>query len=114
MCSNKAFKRLNLLSVGTVSASHSVANGGGTGGEFPINLLKAGEEAWNKWCEIEYAHPVVEMKFTEYVSFQGIGFKSANDCPHRDPDTIVVKNYDFRSSTWYEIGIFEPRYDQRW
>ena len=32
----------------TVECSHSV-NGGGTGKEYPINLINSGTEPWNKW-----------------------------------------------------------------
>jgi len=32
-----------------VTSQHYLEHGGGTGREFPHNLISKGEEAWNKW-----------------------------------------------------------------
>ena len=72
-----------------VNAQFTV-NGGGTGKEFPINLLSHGEEAWNKWYENQVSKCWVEIKFHESIKFSAIGFKSANDCPHRDPAEVTI------------------------
>ena len=32
-----------------VTSQHYLEHGGGTGREFPHNLISQGEEAWNKW-----------------------------------------------------------------
>ena len=34
----------------SVLCEKNMKKGGGTCREFPENLLKEGEEAWNKWC----------------------------------------------------------------
>mmetsp|Transcript_29171 Transcript_29171/g.21715 ORF Transcript_29171/g.21715 Transcript_29171/m.21715 type:complete len:92 (+) Transcript_29171:205-480(+) len=44
------FKKIDLKQNATVETDYSV-EGGGTGREFPINLLDDGEENWNKWYE---------------------------------------------------------------
>ena len=33
----------------------------------------------------------VSIQFGAPINFSGIGFKSANDCPHRDPNKVTVK-----------------------
>ena len=73
----------------TVKAQFSV-NGGGTSKEFPINLLSNGQEDWNKWYENQASKSWVEIHFHEMTKFSAIGFKSANDCPHRDPAEVKI------------------------
>ncbi len=41
--------RLEISSQATVKAEHTAPGGGGTGGEYPQNLLSEGHESYNKW-----------------------------------------------------------------
>ena len=45
-------KEIGLKEIATVKSQHSV-NGGGTGREYPVNLIDHGEEGWNKWYSNE-------------------------------------------------------------
>ena len=72
-----------------MTAGHDV-RGGGTGREFCQNLVKPGQEAWNKWYEASSANSWVQLQFNENLLISRIGFVSANDCPHRDPGYAKV------------------------
>jgi hypothetical protein len=80
---------VNLSESATVEAEYSV-EGGGTGKEFPANLLSDGTEGWNKWYECSNDSSWIKIENNEYLEIRGLGFKSANDCPHRDPDEVTV------------------------
>ena len=82
--------RLDLATVATVTAEHTVKSGGGTGGEFPKNLVSSGTEIWNKWYEDKSSESWVEVQLPTEVQVLGFGFKSANDFPHRDPDQVDI------------------------
>jgi len=66
--------------------------GGGTKREFAENLLKDGEEDWNKWCAAPCAGNTswTMLTFKNSINFCEIGFKSANDEPDRDPTSVEV------------------------
>jgi hypothetical protein len=84
--------RINLHDHGArVLATHIVPRGGGTGKEVPANLIDAGQEAWNKWYQASSNQSRVTITMKKRVKVEAIGFKSANDCPHRDPDTVEIK-----------------------
>jgi hypothetical protein len=92
---------------GEVMAEHSVANGGGTHREFPENLLKSGTEPWNKWCQCDSKESWVMINLEKKIDVVGIGFKSANDCPHRDPDDIHV-SYADQNGEFVRLDHFKP------
>jgi hypothetical protein len=61
----------------------------------------------------------VKIQFEETVSFSGIGFKSANDFPNRDPNKVTVKisndgnqiqiaavSLNFESKRWHTLNFF--------
>jgi len=79
--------RLDVSSHALVEAEHSAAGGGGTRGEFPQNLVSDGQENFNKWCVDTHNKSWVKIKRLDFHDewINGIGFKSANDCPERDP-----------------------------
>jgi len=99
-----------------VTAQYSV-NGGGTGGEFPRNILNQGEEAWNKWYQVNglKSYVMVDFKSKQGLRLNGIGFKSANDCPFRDPDTASVFIFDTSNQKWINIAVFTLEFNEkRW
>jgi hypothetical protein len=55
------------LYITEITASQSVTNGGGTGNEFPINLIKSGEEPWNKWCGPYSNYAYIQFIFMEKI-----------------------------------------------
>jgi hypothetical protein len=71
-----------------------VPNGGGTRREFPHNLLSAGQEPWNKWCEVQSDLARITVKLNRTLKVHGFGFKSANDEPKRDPDQVDIRYLD--------------------
>jgi hypothetical protein len=38
------------------------------------------------------------------LNFRGFGFKSANDCPHRDPDEVKISSFDAVFNQWVHIA----------
>ena len=103
-------------STATVSASHSV-QGGGTGREFPPNILNHGSEAWNKWYQASSSTASITVDFKAAHQFRGIGFRAANDCPHRDPDVAKVHfmiNGAFTEVATFDLGLFGgPRWNTK-
>ena len=75
---------------GVVSAQYTIKDGGASRKEFPKNLLSHGEEDWNKWYEAQSASAFVLIDFDREIAFDCVGFKSAGNCPHRDPDSVTV------------------------
>ena len=73
-----------------VSAQYTIKDGGPSKREFPKNLLSHGEEDWNKWYEAQAASSVVLIELNRELDFDCMGFKSAGNCPHRDPDSVSV------------------------
>ena len=104
-------KRVELSATSSVVASHSV-NGGGTGKEFPPNILKSGEEPWNKWYESTSNTATITIKNTAGITFSGFGFKSANDVPNRDPDTVRVEV--IQNGQAVLLDNYALSWDQRW
>ena len=75
-------------SILSVEASHTVPGGGGTGQEYPKNLLIPGNTPGNKWYTDYKGSPSINLSFKEGVPIPIVkmyGWKSANDCPERDP-----------------------------
>lgn len=106
--------RQELGHLATVSAEFSV-EGGGTKKEFKENLLKAGEEPWNKWCNCSKNYSWIKIEFEKAVSFAGLGFKSANDCPERDPAEAVISITDFYDFIPKKIAKLAMRFSRhRW
>lgn len=87
-----------------MSAQHYLLHGGGTGREFPYNLLSHGQEPWNKWYQVTSNQSWVLIEFTKPVTFVGLGIKSANDCPHRDPDEASVSIFNPHTQQWNKIA----------
>ena len=109
------YHRQELRHQATVTTQYTVANGGGTRGEFPPNLLFDGEEPWNKWYENSSSSSWVKITNNSRavpLQFEGLGFKSANDVPDRDPQTVKV------TATWFgivkELGTFNLKWSSRW
>lgn len=111
--------RLNFEGLAEVSADHTIPNGGGSHKEFPENLLRAGTEPWNKWCQVVSNNSRVVIEFKQQVEIIGFGFKSANDCPHRDPNSVMVSyanpavgmlpfsevKLDFHQKRWHTLAF---------
>jgi hypothetical protein len=96
-----------------VTATHSV-NGGGTGNEFPRNLLLEGTEPWNKWYEHTSNHADVYIDFTEAITFSGFGYRMANDVPNRDPSVITAFYWDASNDKWVQVHQVYPSGLARW
>ena len=73
-----------------IKAQHTIEDGGDTGMEFPKNLINEGEEDWNKWCQIKSNESQIMYKLKQKIKINGIGFKSANDLPERDPTSVRI------------------------
>lgn len=66
--------------------------GGGTRREFAENLIKSGDEDWNKWCAApckDHTNWTI-IQFEKTLIISDLGFKSANDEPNRDPTSVEV------------------------
>ena len=57
--------RLEISSNATVKAEHAAPGGGGTGREYPSNLLSDGHEDYNKWCVTEHNKSWVKVKMND-------------------------------------------------
>ena len=86
--------RIQLDGVAEVLAQYTIPKGGDTRNEFPRNLLKNGTENWNKWCQFESPTAWIMIDLKSPYSFQGIGFKSANDFEKRDPNVAEIFVFD--------------------
>jgi hypothetical protein len=57
---------------------------------------------------------MIDFKGTR-LPVHGLAFKSANDCPHRDPDIARVLIYDDSRKTFIHVGTFQLQFlEQRW
>lgn len=94
-CPVLAYKEYEFNEDTKILCQKTIKNGGGTKREFPENLLKPGEEDWNKWCAInckkQSSWTLIEFK--ESLIISALGFKSANDAPYRDPTSVEVYIY---------------------
>jgi hypothetical protein len=83
-----ALNDLNMV----VTAQHSVLKGGESMREYPENLLKPGNDDWNKWCcQKKRSWVLLESIGDINMHFiRGIGFKSGPDKPRRDPDVAEI------------------------
>lgn len=63
------------------------------GNEVPRNLVDHGQDGWNKWIMYQGQHKSwITLSINDgKKKVRGIGFKSANDCPERDPQKAKVK-----------------------
>jgi len=92
----------------TVTANFSV-RGGSSGKVWAKNLLTDGEEPWNKWYEDESEVADIKVDFdTAAREVVAVAFKSANDEPERDPETVLVAAND------KEVGAFDLAFGARW
>ena len=48
------------------------------------------------------------------LNFRGFGFKSANDCPHRDPDEVKISTFDSVFNQWVPIATCKLNFTSRW
>ena len=87
---NSDLVRIDVTSFASVTAQYTVAGGGATKGEVPGNLILPGEEPWNKWGYFSENESWIRIDFTQEFSFTGLGLKSANDVPTRDPTYALV------------------------
>ena len=99
-----------------VTASASVS-GGGTGGEFPENLLLDGAEGWNKW----YATHGLPFRLTfdshvEIPNVAGYAIRIANDTPARDPHAwkLLDQNGRVLHEVTEEEATARPRARAEW
>lgn len=90
-----------------VTAQHFRKDGGGTGKEFPKNLDSGGEEPCNKWHANSTQRSWVMLEFQQAITFNGLGLKSANDCPHRDPEQATVFIFNPHTAGWEQIADLE-------
>lgn len=65
----------------------STVYGGGTGREYPENLLEPGNHDWNKWYTGNTGEQWIQLTLPEPKVIKFYGLKSANDCEGRDPCT---------------------------
>ena len=75
--------------------------------EFPQNLVSGGEEPWNKWYADSTQRSWVMLEFQQAITFNGLGLKSANDCPQRDPEQATVFIFNSRTAGWEQIADLE-------
>ena len=83
------------LAGSTIECHSFLEHGGGTGIEFPKELLNGNKTKWyavNKCAEGLFIqsgpYGWVHIKFMKPLIMNGFGLSSANDCPHRD-----IKNF---------------------
>lgn len=91
--------------------------------EGPSTLLEDSEGPHSKCLQHEWMNCWVEFDFKgKEWDFNGIGIKSANDCPDRDPEKMVISvpkkeggwraietfDLDFKSKRWHEIKYSIP------
>lgn len=96
----------------TVQVRGSIANGGGTGQEYPKCLYEDKETAGSKWLDTFSGETWVKAEFNEPQPVYLIMIKSANDCPNRDPYKIVLYGDDKEIGVWDEIK-FEKRFETK-
>merc|ERR1711904_503040 len=84
-------KMHHLKNTGAVVTAQYSVNGGGTGREFPHCLIDHEHGYTLKWYETNSSQSWVRIKPAQPINVRAIGFKSANDMPHRDPDRVTVK-----------------------
>ena len=57
-----------------------------------------------KWYQNSSNNSWVMVEFAEAITFNGLGLKSANDCPHRDPDEASFFIFNPRTAGWEKIA----------
>lgn len=72
-----------------IECSTFLAGGGGTGREFPKELLNPIQASWSKWYTVTGCpagpYAWVHITFPRALLLNGFGITSANDVPGRDP-----------------------------
>lgn len=84
------YHRIEVGGFTKVSAQFYLVDGGKTKREFPFNLISAGREGWCKWRQEQSNQSWVMLEFTQGLTFDAIGFVSANDPECDDPDEVKV------------------------
>jgi len=91
----KSLEEISLENITSdVVAEGTVAGGGGTKKECAENLVKPGQENWNKWYLNTSNSSWIQFIFKEKLLIRGFGLKSANDCPERDPVEVNFMVFD--------------------
>jgi hypothetical protein len=97
--------------------------GGGTGKEVKENLLKDGQEAWNKWVHPGSVHSswIIYDFGNTTLNIFAYGLCSANDCPRRDPIQWTLEGYDSTLNQWTKLhhvpedrNLFQSRFEWHW
>jgi hypothetical protein len=44
------------------------------------------------------------IEFNQHLSFSGMGFKSANDDPRRDPTEVKINIFNHEKNGWEQIA----------
>lgn len=77
------------LAGSTIDCHHFLHHGGGTGREFPKELLNPEHANWSKWYTNQQCGNGlagwVHIKFRKPLVMNGVGLTSANDVQTRDP-----------------------------
>jgi len=81
--------------------------------KFPENLIDNGSEKWNKWRTESSKTAWVEITIPEEVEFSVVGFKSANNKPHNDPESVDFSYWD--DNGWVEVDTYNLDFEkERW
>jgi len=84
--------------------------------EGPTNLLDDSEKPNSKCLQKTWMNAWVEFDFKgKEFEFAGIGIKSANDRPERDPKKVVISVPYEIGTGWGEIATFDIDFEEkRW
>ena len=103
------FKEIKLSpETATVKAEHNAS----WVGEAKEQLVMP-DQGWGKKWITEHVHSAwVEIHFNDKLfTVSGIGFVSANDCPHRDPKKITISYFDEETQAFKESTVVRPEWD---
>jgi len=98
-----ALQRYFLFETARVTAEHHKIFEGEDG--KPQNLLRPGEEIWNKWSAPDHNASWVEIEFAERLMFRGISFRSAGNHPKKAPTEVKVWQIHMLEGGWRDIGL---------
>jgi len=80
---------LNEYSAFITAQDQQMPGGGYSTGSFLPNLLKSGEQQWNKWIQsFGKQGTEVFITFSAPRDLLAVGLKSAGDAPEKDPSTF--------------------------
>jgi len=73
------------------------------------------EQGWGKkWITERVMESTVEILFNQKnLIVSGIGFVSANDCPHRDVKSITIYWWNAAEDTWIESLVARPNWEEK-